>query len=262
MIERSGFDSRRYMIQLSGKDYLPVAARIAWFRHDHTEGWIETELVSLDTVTGRNGQPTERALFKATVQTPEGGRAVGYGSETQADFGDHIEKASTKSIGRALGAMGYGTLESGNEYDGEAQAGRVVDAPQQRPPTQMHRGLDTDRPERRGLDTPQRQQNNVATPQRAPQGQPVAISNPTAPASDAQHRFIADLLRQKLNRGVEDFNFEGLTKGEANQWITHLQRGELPPGQVGESDVPEEFRAPMPSEWRDRDEAPADSVPF
>jgi hypothetical protein len=48
------------------------------------------------------------AIFKATVSLPTGGKATGYGSETSGDFGDFIEKAETKAIGRALNALGYG----------------------------------------------------------------------------------------------------------------------------------------------------------
>src|SRR3546814_7260726 len=57
-------------------------------------------------------------------------RATGYGSETPKDFGDYIEKAETKAIGRALGALGFGTqftddFDEGHERNGERN---VVDS--------------------------------------------------------------------------------------------------------------------------------------
>ena len=49
-----------------------------------------------------------------------------YGSESARDFPDFIEKASTKSLGRALLLLGYGTAFA-NEMDEED---RFVDSPQ------------------------------------------------------------------------------------------------------------------------------------
>ncbi len=51
-----------------------------------------------------------------------------YGSESAKDFGDFAEKASTKSLGRALLALGYGTAFAPEMDEGE----RVVDAPVER----------------------------------------------------------------------------------------------------------------------------------
>ena len=83
-----------------GNDYLDVAQRIVWFRSEYPHGRIETVAHELTT---------EGAIFKATVEDGEGGMATGWGSETPRDFGEFIEKAETKAVGRALGAMGYGT---------------------------------------------------------------------------------------------------------------------------------------------------------
>lgn len=52
-----------------------------------------------------------------------------YGSEAAKDFPDFAEKASTKSLGRALLALGYGTAAAQELDEGE----RVVDTPQERP---------------------------------------------------------------------------------------------------------------------------------
>jgi hypothetical protein len=99
------FDPAKYLrtIKVRGRGeqtYLPVAARLLWLRADHPQAQVVTEALRLDE---------KGAVFKATVTLPEGGIAVGHGSETAGDFGDFIEKAETKAIGRALAALGYGT---------------------------------------------------------------------------------------------------------------------------------------------------------
>jgi len=117
-----------YMIQLPGRkgnaDYLPVAARLAWFRSEYPQGTLDLEHIVLTD---------QLAVFKAVIETGLGGRATGYGSESPADFRDYIEKASTKAIGRALSALGFGTMEAGEEMaEGVSQSTgelRIVDAP-------------------------------------------------------------------------------------------------------------------------------------
>lgn len=52
--------------------------------------------------------------------------STGYGSETLSDFRDYFEKAETKAIGRALAALGYGTLFALELDEGEA----IADTPQ------------------------------------------------------------------------------------------------------------------------------------
>lgn len=55
-----------------------------------------------------------------------------YGSESAKDFADYAEKASTKSVGRALLALGYGTAFAPEMDEGD----RVVDTPQRHAPAQ------------------------------------------------------------------------------------------------------------------------------
>jgi hypothetical protein len=119
MLEK--FDPNKHLIQLKGKDYLQVMWRLVWFREAYPHGTIHTEVVHLDL-------ENNIAVFKATVTDGEGGSATGHGSESMRDFLDYIEKAETKSVGRALAALGFGTqfapeLEEGN---------RIVDAPVER----------------------------------------------------------------------------------------------------------------------------------
>jgi hypothetical protein len=99
----ASFDPTPYLRQLRGRggsqDYLDVKWRLLWLRREHPDAEILTEHVQIDQTA---------AIFKATVTLPSGGKATGYGSETAGDFGDFIEKAETKAIGRALNALGYG----------------------------------------------------------------------------------------------------------------------------------------------------------
>ncbi|MFM9108306.1 MAG: hypothetical protein ACKOWF_16590, partial [Chloroflexota bacterium] len=109
------FDPTPYLRQLRGRgasgEYLDVKWRLLWLRTEHPDARIETEHVRIEPAL---------AIFKATVTLPSGGVATGYGSETPGDFGDYIEKAETKAIGRALNALGYGAQfrEPGDEEAG------------------------------------------------------------------------------------------------------------------------------------------------
>jgi hypothetical protein len=113
------FDPSKYIIKLQGKDYIEVKWRLVWFRETHPDGTIDTENIALTD---------QLAVFKAIVQTPSGGRATGYGSETPKDFRDYIEKAETKALGRALGALGFGTQFTDDFDEG---TDNPVDAPRQ-----------------------------------------------------------------------------------------------------------------------------------
>jgi hypothetical protein len=130
------FNPAEHMIELPGRGrngptlYLPVAARIAWFRAEHPDGIMAVHHIELTD---------QRAVFKARVgypatHTEQAGdylaSAEGYGSETPGDFKDYIEKAGTKALGRALAALGYGTLQAGDELD---EGARIVDTPQTKP---------------------------------------------------------------------------------------------------------------------------------
>ena len=56
----------------------------------------------------------------------DGGSARMHGSETAGDWKDYIEKAQTKSLGRALAAVGYGSQFTDDEF---AEGERIVDSP-------------------------------------------------------------------------------------------------------------------------------------
>lgn len=120
------FNPNEHMIKLKGKDYLQVAWRLVWFR-DTESGH---PLLGLSTEMVEHGE--DWAVFKATI-TDEVGRVLstGHGSESSRDFGDYLEKAETKAVGRALAMLGYGTQFAADELD---EGERIVDSPIDRRP--------------------------------------------------------------------------------------------------------------------------------
>jgi hypothetical protein len=128
------FDPNKYMLKLpktkkivgdngqvrwekTETDYLPVAARIAWFRREHPLWSIITE-VEL--------QADKAVVMKATIKDMLGTViATARKKETEIGFPDYIEKAETGAIGRALAMCGYGTLQA-PEFD---EQDRLADAP-------------------------------------------------------------------------------------------------------------------------------------
>ncbi len=132
MSEQRSFTPGDFTISLQGKDYLPVAARVKWFRTVHPSGTIETREVAVELdrpFSKGGGKVYGYARFHATVRDADG-RILGQGTktETAANFFDYVEKAETGSVGRALAAAGFGT-----EIDQELDEGRVVDSPRERP---------------------------------------------------------------------------------------------------------------------------------
>ena len=98
-------------------EYLPVAARIAWFRKDHPYWSIITDVEHL---------ADKAVIMKATIKDMQGVViATARKKETEAGFPDYIEKAETGAIGRALAMCGYGTLQA-PEFD---EQDRLADAP-------------------------------------------------------------------------------------------------------------------------------------
>jgi len=128
------FDPNKYMLKLPKQkkvtlpngqvrwektetDYLPVAARIAWFRREHP-------LWSIMTKAEKWGD--KAVVMKATIKDMLGTViATARKKETEIGFPDYIEKAETGAIGRALAMCGYGTLQA-PEFD---EQDRLADAP-------------------------------------------------------------------------------------------------------------------------------------
>lgn len=112
------FNPSEHMMKMKGKDYLQVMWRLVWFREDHPDWGINAECIEQDQ---------DHAIFKAVI-TDENGiqKSSGHGSETKKDFGDFLEKAETKAVGRALAMLGYGTQFAADELD---EGERIVDSP-------------------------------------------------------------------------------------------------------------------------------------
>lgn len=133
-VHHSIFDPMKYMLKLpktkkvslpngqvrydkTEADYLPVAARIAWFRRDHTYWSIITEVERWDD---------KAVVMKAIIKDATGSViATARKKETEIGFPDYIEKAETGAIGRALAMCGYGTLQA-PEFDEQE---RLADMP-------------------------------------------------------------------------------------------------------------------------------------
>ena len=128
------FDPMKYMLKLpktkkvnlangqvkwekTEADYLPVAARVAWFRKDHPYWSIITKCVQL---------ANKAVIMKAIIRDMQGVIiATARKKETEIGFPDYIEKAETGAVGRALAMCGYGTLQAPEFDEGE----RIADAP-------------------------------------------------------------------------------------------------------------------------------------
>lgn len=117
------FNAAEHISKVSGRDYLEVKWRIAWFRDAMPNGGIQTEIIS-----------TEPPLVRAIV-TNEQGAIIATAHGSADDNGKNVvwkgravEKAETAAIGRALAHAGFGT----QFVDDDESA--VVDSPVERKP--------------------------------------------------------------------------------------------------------------------------------
>lgn len=114
------YKPEEHLIKIQGKDYLPVADRLIWFREEHPDWGIETEIVKI----GDNF-----SLSKATVKDTKGNViATAHKLETRQGFADFVEKSETGACGRALAMCGFGT-QFALELDEGTK--RVVDSPRE-----------------------------------------------------------------------------------------------------------------------------------
>ena len=117
------FEPKRHLIKVQGgRQYLPVSARLIWFRNEHPDWGIETEPFVIDI-------EKQYAIFRAKIFDADGKlMAVGTKREDIRGFPDYMEKAETGAVGRALALCGFGT-QFAPELD-EVDAGRFADSPQ------------------------------------------------------------------------------------------------------------------------------------
>ena len=199
------YDPNNHLMQLKGRDYLNVQNRLLWFIRDQrafisgglarVPYMIQTELVELDREVGF-------AHFKTYVRDVLGNESTMYGSESAKDFGDFAEKASTKSLGRALLALGYGTAFAPEMDEGE----RVVDAPVERKRTSAR---------------------NASAPE--PVARPVPAATASAPAQRNAPTNVStneSLATEQQLRSISKL-CEALGKPEPEQGLTLAQAREL-----------------------------------
>ncbi len=202
------FNPQAHIMQIKGKDYLNVQNRLIWFIRDQraliaaglaqTAYTIQTELVEHDRDQGW-------AHFKTYVRDVLGNEATMYGSESVRDFPDYIEKASTKSLGRALLLLGYGTAFTAEIDEGE----RVVDAPV--PPRPASAPVSAPRP----------------VPAAPPRPAPAPVARP-APASAAEalatDRQITSIRKLCAALGRPEPDLATLTFAAARDLLTQLSQ--------------------------------------
>jgi hypothetical protein len=110
MPDESKFNPKDHIIRVQGgRPYLPVAARVQWFRMERPDWAIVTDPVEIN-------MEQQYAIFRATIMNEEGKiMATATKMENVRGFADWIEKSETGSVGRALGYCGYGTQEDETE---------------------------------------------------------------------------------------------------------------------------------------------------
>jgi len=90
------FNPKDHFINLKGKQYLPVAARIAWFRDECPDWTINTYAVP--DLSG-----ADYCTFASEILDVNGRLiAKAHKTEHEKHFADYREKAETGAIGRAL----------------------------------------------------------------------------------------------------------------------------------------------------------------
>jgi hypothetical protein len=202
------YDPNQHLMNLKGRDYLNVQNRLLWFIRDQrdfivrglatTSYVVRTELVEQDREAGF-------AHFKTYVRDVLGNEATMYGSESAKDFADYAEKASTKSLGRALLALGYGTAFAPEMDEGD----RIVDTPVER-----RRSAPAARV------SPVAAQTAPATaPSAAPAAKTSAAKGTDEPAASEQQLVSIRKLCSALGKPEPD---PSLTYAEARQLISQL----------------------------------------
>jgi hypothetical protein len=128
------FDTTQYLQNLEKRPnyppryYLPVNARVAWFRSENPHGAIITTPKTIGEVFYVRAQIIVDGEIRAT-----GIAGVRSGKGTTWD-GRELEKSETAAIGRALAHVGYGTLYALQDDDETALADAPVGTQPPTPP--------------------------------------------------------------------------------------------------------------------------------
>lgn len=109
-------------VDIKGKKYVQVADRILYFNETYKNGHIETVLLSPTDAT--------HILIKAIVTPDANDQSRKFVGHSQAVIGDGmvnktaaLENAETSAVGRALGMMGIGVIDTVASVDELAKAG-------------------------------------------------------------------------------------------------------------------------------------------
>ncbi len=111
------FDLKKHVIRVQGgREYLPVSARLIWFRGEHPDWGIVTEAIEINL-------EKQYAIYKASIFNEEGKlMATATKMENVKGFGDYLEKAECVPLTtRILTAEGWKTHD-------ELRLGELVSA--------------------------------------------------------------------------------------------------------------------------------------
>jgi hypothetical protein len=122
---KTGKGTELPLLDLRGKPYLQVAHRLVWFREDHPDWGIETSIIEMTE---------EHSVAKAVIRDQAGKvMSTAHKQENKRGFADHMEKAETGAVGRALAMCGYGTQFAPELEEGERLADAPVESPRPAP---------------------------------------------------------------------------------------------------------------------------------
>jgi hypothetical protein len=122
------FDPTRHFIDYKGRDYLPVPARLAWLVSEYPS-------YSITTLVDAEAKPIKATahvrIYKDDGTLLREATAIKVGAGAGA--ANTPMGVETGAVGRALGMLGFGTMQAGEDFeeDGEVMGG-IADSPVER----------------------------------------------------------------------------------------------------------------------------------